>query len=140
MQGGIYPGGVVISRPVTLIGQNNPIIDGDDAGSLVTIRGTTASLSGFTLRGTGDNLDHEDAAIVVENGTGILTGNHIEDALFGIYLKQAPDSVVRENTILSKDLPIPRKGDGIKTWYSDRVVIERNRASDGPRHHPLVLE
>ena len=131
VRGGVYPGGLVIERPVRLIGVDNPVIDGGDAGTLVAIRGADATVSGFTLRGTGDNLDHEDAAIVVENGAATLIGNRIEDALFGIYLKQAPDSIVRDNVILSKDVPIARKGDGIKTWYSDRVVIENNRASDG---------
>jgi nitrous oxidase accessory protein len=131
VRGGIYPGGLVVERPVRLIGVGEPVIDGRGDGSLVTIRGTEATLSGFTLRSTGDNLDHEDAAIVVENGTAILTGNLIEDALFGIYLKQAPDSVVRDNVILGKNVSIARRGDGIKTWYSDRVVIENNRASDG---------
>ena len=114
-----------------MIGVEQPVIDGGGAGTLVTIRNTNASLSGFLLRGTGDNLDHEDAAIIVENGAATLTGNRIEDALFGIYLKQAPESVLRDNVILSKDVPIARKGDGIKTWYSDRVIIEGNRVSDG---------
>jgi nitrous oxidase accessory protein len=131
VQGGVYPGGLAIERPVRLVGVDGPVIDGRGEGSLVTIRGTEATLSGFTLRSTGDNLDHEDAAIVVENGTAILTGNLIEDALFGIYLKQAPDSVVRDNVILGKNVSVARRGDGIKTWYSDRVVIENNRASDG---------
>lgn len=131
VRGGVYPGELLIERPVHLIGVDQPVIDGNGEGSLVTIRGTEATVSGFTLRGTGDNLDHEDAAVVVENGTATLTGNRIEDALFGFYLKQAPGSVLRDNVILSKDVPIARKGDGIKTWYSDRVVIENNRASDG---------
>jgi nitrous oxidase accessory protein len=130
VRGGVYPGGLVIERPVQLIGVDQPVIDGGGAGTLVTIRNTEATLSGFDLRGTGDNLDHEDAAVVVENATAIVTDNRIEDALFGIYLKQAPDTVLRGNVILSKDVPTPRKGDGIKTWYSDRVVIEDNQASD----------
>lgn len=131
VRGGTYPGNLVIDRPVHLIGTGGPVIDGGGEGSLVLIRDTTATLSGFTLRGTGDNLDREDAAIVVENSTATLINNQIEDALFGIYLKQAPDSVLRGNTIRGKDLDIARRGDGVKTWYSDRVLIENNVASDG---------
>ena len=131
VRGGTYPGGLVIEQPVRLVASEGAVIDGGGTGSLVTIHGTNATLSGFLLRGTGDNLDHEDAAIVVEDGTAVLTDNHIEDALFGIYLKNAPGSVLRDNVIVSKDLPTARKGDGIKTWYSDGVVIENNYASDG---------
>lgn len=131
VRGGTYPGGLVIDRPVHLIASEGAAIDGGGEGSLVTIRDTDASLSGFTLRGTGDNLDREDAAIVVEGGSAVLADNRIEDALFGIYLKNAPGSVLRGNVILSKDVPTARKGDGIKAWYSDGVIIENNRASDG---------
>ena len=130
VQGGVYPGGLVIDRPVQFVATEGAVIDGGRQGTLVTIRGTDAAMSGFILRGTGDNLDHEDAAIVVEDGSAVLTDNQIEDALFGIYLKNAHDSVVRGNVILSKDVPTARKGDGIKTWYSDRVVIENNSASN----------
>ena len=115
VRGGVYPGGLVIERPVHLVGVDQPVVDGGGAGTLVTIRNTSASLGGFLLRGTGDNLDHEDAAIVAEKSSVTLTGNRIEDALFGIYLKQAPDSVVRDNVIRSKDVPIARKGDGIRS-------------------------
>lgn len=131
VRGGTYPGGLVIDRPVQLVATEGAVIDGGGHGTLVTIQGTHATLSGFTLRGTGDNLDHEDAAIVVEAGSAVVTGNQIEDALFGIYLKNAHGSVLRDNVILSKDLPTARKGDSIKTWYSDNVVIEGNYASDG---------
>jgi nitrous oxidase accessory protein len=131
VRGGVYPGNLVIERPVRLVGVEQPVIDGGGEGSLVTIRNVEAEVRGFVLRGTGDNLDHEDAAIVVENGSATVIGNRVEDALFGIYLKQAPHSVVRDNVILSKDVPIARRGDGIKTWYSDSVTIENNQASDG---------
>ncbi|MCA9878015.1 MAG: nitrous oxide reductase family maturation protein NosD, partial [Thermomicrobiales bacterium] len=131
VRGGTYPGDLVIDRPVHLVASEGAVIDGGGKGSLVTIRDADASLSGFTLRGTGDNLDREDAAIVVEGGAAVLIDNRIEDALFGIYLKNAPGSVLRDNVILGKDVPTARKGDGIKAWYSDGVVIENNRASDG---------
>ncbi|MCC6315549.1 MAG: nitrous oxide reductase family maturation protein NosD [Thermomicrobiales bacterium] len=131
VRGGTYPGGLVIDRPLTLVGIDGPVIDGGGSGTLVTASGVDFAISGFTLRGTGISLDKEDAAIVVEQGKAVLVGNHIEDALFGIYLKQAPGSIVRDNVILSKALPVARRGDGIKTWYSDDVVIEGNRAVDG---------
>lgn len=131
VRSGVYPGNLTIERPLTLVGVDQPVIDGGGNGSLVTIRGADVALSGFVLRGTGDSLDREDAAIAVENGAATLIGNHIEDALFGIYLKQAAHSVVRDNVIFGKDVPIARRGDGIKTWYSNDVIIENNRASDG---------
>jgi nitrous oxidase accessory protein len=46
--------------------------------------------------------------------------------LFGIYLKKAPDSVIRGNHIGGMDLGIARRGDGIRLWYSPGSLIEGN--------------
>ena len=37
-----------------------------------------------------------------------LENNRIEDTLFGIYLHNAPDSILRNNMVVGKDLPISR--------------------------------
>jgi nitrous oxidase accessory protein len=131
VRGGIYPGELAIAKPLTLFGVDRPVIDGSGAGSLVRVFGADVTIQGFTLRNTGSNHDKEDAAIVVEQGRATIADNRIEDALFGIYLKQAPGSIVRNNVVLAKKTDIAMRGDGIKIWYSDDTVIENNRASDG---------
>ncbi len=131
VRGGTYPGELVITKPVTLIGVDNPVIDGGGAGTLIRVTGADLTIQGFTLRATGSNHDKEDAAIVVEQGRATIVDNRIEDALFGIYLKQAPGSIVRGNVVLAKKLAVAMRGDGIKVWYCDDVVIENNQASDG---------
>ena len=60
-----------------------------------------------------------------------VAGNRFEDTLFGIYLKEAHGSVVRGNTISSKDLDVPRRGDPIRVWYSTDVLIEDNVVDKG---------
>jgi nitrous oxidase accessory protein len=131
VRGGTYPGGLVIDKPLTLVGVDNPVIDGQEKGTLISAKGADLTISGFTLRSTGSNHDREDSAIVVEGGKATITDNRIEDALFGIYLKTAHGSVVRGNTILAKPVDIAMRGDGIKIWYCDDVVVEDNQASDG---------
>lgn len=131
VHGGVYPGELVIDRPLTLIGLGNPVIDGGGSGSLVRAKDAAVSIEGFTLRGTGTNHDQEDSAILVENGRATVVNNRIEDALFGIYLKNAAGSVVRDNIVQSKPLGVAMRGDGIKVWYSNDVLIEGNQASNG---------
>jgi nitrous oxidase accessory protein len=43
-----------------------------------------------------------------------------------MYLKEAPDSVIRRNRIGSKPLAEPRRGDAIRLWQSSRCLIEDN--------------
>lgn len=131
VRGGTYPGGLEISHDIVLIGIDNPVIDAGGVGSAIQVTGANVVIQGFTIRGTGTSLHHEDTAIVVESGVATIIGNVIEDALFGIYLKDAHGSVVRDNRVMSKPLPVAQRGDGIRVWYSNDVVIENNIAQDG---------
>ncbi|NJN84195.1 MAG: nitrous oxide reductase family maturation protein NosD [Caldilineaceae bacterium] len=60
-----------------------------------------------------------------------IENNRLEDVLFGIYLKEAPGSIIRDNVIGAMDLSISRRGDGIRAWYSSDTQVEGNHVSDG---------
>lgn len=131
VRGGVYPGSLMIDRSVALMGVDHPVIDGGGHGSVVKISAPDVTLQGFTVRGTGDSLDREDTAILVDAQRATISGNVIEDALFGIYLKNAHGSRVLDNIVRAKPLPVAERGDGIRIWYSNDVTVERNRASGG---------
>ena len=80
----------------------------------------------------GSNLDHEDSAILVENGRR-RSRQPDRGALFGIYLKTgAPAASSATTSIIGKHgRPARMRGDGIKIWYCDDVVIENNRPATG---------
>ena len=131
VDGGRYPGGLVIDKPVQLSGENGAVIDAGEQGTAVTITAPGVTVENLTIRGTGISLDHEDAAVMVKAERATIAGNRIEDALFGIYLKQGHDSVIRDNVVESKTLPVDQRGDAIRAWYSNNVQVERNVARNG---------
>src|SRR4029079_15644020 len=53
VRGGTYPGGLVIDKSLTLVGIDNPVIDGQEQGTLISATGADLTISGFTLRSTG---------------------------------------------------------------------------------------
>jgi nitrous oxidase accessory protein len=60
-----------------------------------------------------------------------VEGNTVEDALFGITLRDATDAVIRGNDVGGKtELGTARRGDGIKLWNSNGAIVERNRVHD----------
>lgn len=123
---GVYPGPLIIDRPVKLKGEGQAVIQGDGQGHVVEITAPDVTFDSFVVRGSGDSIDREDAGIVVSAPGAVIANNRLEDVLFGIYLQQAPESVIRGNLVLAKDLPISRRGDGIKIWYSHNSLIEDN--------------
>ena len=127
---GVYPAPLLIDKPLTLIGEGMPTIQGDGTGDVVAITAPDVTVRGFHITGSGDSLDREHAGITVGGKGTLLEDNLVENTLFGIYLHNAPDSTLRGNTIIGKDLPISRRGDGIKIWYSANSLVENNNVHD----------
>lgn len=129
--GGFHSGPIIVDRSVSLVGENWPVIDGGGKGSVISVQAPDVTLSGLVIRNSGIQLVNEDAAVeVLESPNALIAGNRIEESLFGVYLKQSPNSVVRENNIVGKDLALPRRGDAIRVWASHDTIIENNIVSN----------
>jgi nitrous oxidase accessory protein len=128
---GTYSGSFEIDRSVQLIGHHWPVIDGGGEGTVIQVLAPDVTISGFVIKNSGDSLAEENSGIAVEAPGAIMAGNRLEDTLFGIYLKEADGSIIRDNDITSKDLDVPRRGDPIRVWFSHDVLIENNEVHQG---------
>lgn len=131
VNGGTYVGSLIIDKPLTLIGLDWPVIDGGNKGTVVSIQAPNTTLRGFVIQNSGHVLDQENSGIAVEAENALIEGNHFESTLFGIYLREAHGTIIRDNQITSKDLELPRRGDPIRVWYSNDVLVENNRVTRG---------
>ena len=129
--GGVYQGNFVVSKPLTLIGEQNPVLDGGRRGSVITLQAPRTVLRGFIIRNSGVVLNDQDSAVRVQAPDCVVEHNRIEDALFGVHLDYAHRTIVRHNFIRSHDLPVARRGDQIRIWYSHRARIENNTVVGG---------
>ncbi|MBI5829722.1 MAG: nitrous oxide reductase family maturation protein NosD, partial [Chloroflexi bacterium] len=128
VRGGTYPGPLIVEKSVTLEGVSWPVIDGDEQGTVVTLAAPGIVFRGFEVRGSGVEPDRDHAGITLLNAKNILVeNNRLSDVLFGIFVSQADDAIVRGNDITSKaQYDDGRKGDGLRLWYSRRVTVEGN--------------
>ncbi len=126
VHGGVYPAPLIVDKSVTLLGVDQPVIDGQGAGSLVLIRAPEAVFSGFTVRSSGQSLSHEDTGIVVQGANVVVRDNVLEDVLFGIYFANASGGIAQNNIIRGKALEESVRGDGVRVWYSDNVQLLDN--------------
>jgi nitrous oxidase accessory protein len=118
-----------ITKSVSLIGIDQPIIDAQGEGTAVIISADDVLFSGFTVRNTGQNNNREDSGIVIQADRVTVEDNILEEVLFGIYFADANDGIARNNTITGYDLDLPRRGDGIRIWFSTNVTLENNYVS-----------
>lgn len=131
VRGGVYPAPLVIDKTVSLIGVNDPVIDGQGKGSLVLINAPDVVFQGFTVQHSGQSLTHEDTGIVIQSPRVTVSDNLLDDVLFGIYFANAAEGVAQNNIILGKPLDESMRGDSIRVWYSNDVQLIGNDITTG---------
>lgn len=123
---GTYDGPAVISKPITLDGNGQVVVDAGGHGTVLTVHASNVTLRGLVLRGSGGSHDALDGGLMVEGDNNLIENNVVEDVLFGISLHKTRDSVVRGNRIRSRPVDSADRGDGIRLWYSTGNAIEGN--------------
>jgi nitrous oxidase accessory protein len=127
---GVYPGNLLLNRTVTLIGEGLPVLRGSGEGSVVTVSASGCTLQGFRIEHSGASLIDEDSGILLRSANNRVTGNELDDVLFGIYFYRANDNVVRENVVRGRtEIAVGERGAGLHLWDSHRNTIERNTVS-----------
>jgi nitrous oxidase accessory protein len=128
IQHGTYDGDLFIDRPLTLIGIDRPTLRGSGHGSVVRIRAAGVTIDGFNIdgRGSGD-LGRDPSGIHVAAPQATIRRCRIEQALFGIYLREADDATLEDNVVIGIPGRDPGEiGSGIHVWNSQRFQIDRN--------------
>lgn len=127
---GVYAGPVLLDKPIVIEGGGQVTIDGGGKGTVFVLETKGATLRGLNLKGSGDSHDSDDACLNVRGDHNLIEGNDISDCLFGIDLKQSNDNTLIANRIRSKDRELGVRGDGLRLWYSNGNLIERNEVVD----------
>ncbi|MCC7163683.1 MAG: nitrous oxide reductase family maturation protein NosD [Anaerolineae bacterium] len=133
VRGGVYTGNLVLDKSVILEGTpgsvsgQKPTLDAGGRGTVVTINAPDVTVRGFEIRNSGSEPDQDHAGITVNAPRALIEQNRLDEVLFGIFVAEGPDSIVRANDITSQArYESGRKGDGIRLWYSPRVTLENN--------------
>jgi nitrous oxidase accessory protein len=132
VESGDYPGDLVLDRPLTLVGRGRPRLLGSGHGSVVRVRGAGVTIEGFDVDGRGGgDLGRDSSGIHVSAPRVTLRDCRISNAIFGIYLREAPAALVercRVRGIPGKDPG--EKGSGIHVWNTQGFRLAGNEIAD----------
>lgn len=131
VDGGVYREGTIdIKKPISLIGLNNPVLDGQFKGEILNIRSSYVTVQGFTLKDVEVSYLSDNAAIRVAEASHVkVLNNKIENAFFGIYLQRADSCEVRGNVVHGQATTESGSGNAIHLWYCDDIRVQDNKVS-----------
>lgn len=126
---------IVVDKPLTLLGQNYPVVDGDNQGEIITIVSDNVTVDGLFIINVGTSYTSDYAAIrVVKSRNFLIQHVVLEKLFFGIYLEKAQDGKVYHNKIIGDAVEEFNSGNGIQLWYCKNIEVSQNivqRVRDG---------
>lgn len=118
---------ITVNKPLTIKGENFPVIDGEDKGEIIRIVSDGVTIDGLFLINVGTSYTSDHAAIRVIRSEDFLIQNVVlEKLFFGIYLEKSNNGKVYHNKIIGDAQDEYNSGNGIQLWYCKNVVVERN--------------
>ncbi|TBW27994.1 nitrous oxide reductase family maturation protein NosD [Gramella sp. KN1008] len=116
-----------ITKPLSIIGEDYPVIDGENKGEIITIEADSVSVEGLKIVNVGTSYTTDYAAVRVVKSENFLIKNvQLERLFFGIYLEKSRNGKVLNNTILGDAVEEFSSGNGIQLWYCNNVEVIGN--------------
>lgn len=125
------PGNIIIDKPLTIIGEDYPTLDGENKFEILTINSSNVTISGLKLINTGTSSMNDYAAIKANAAHHLRVINTIlANTFFGIHISNTTDAQIINNTIY-RDEVVPESaiGNAIHLWKSTHALIEGNHVS-----------
>lgn len=124
---GTYHEQLVITKPITLIGQGSPVIDGGGKGDVIRVNAANVTIRGFVIQGSSPDVSDEPAGIRVAADDSVIEDNRIREVMYGIELQDSSGHVVRNNHVSSIQRFGPeRRGHGIYLWHTTDNTVQGN--------------
>ena len=120
---------IKIDKPLTLKGENNPVIDGEHKGYVLDVAADSISIIGLTIRNVGQSYTKDYAAIrLYKSHNFTLTGNRLENVFFGFLIEKSNGGLINNNIVSSKAIEEYNSGNGIHLWHCNSVKVHDNEA------------
>ena len=118
---------LVIDRPLTLVGQGMPVVEGSGTHGLLRVTADSVTITGFEFRNVATSFMEDRAAIRLDGVTGcVVRDNRFTGTFFGVYLARVNGCEVRGNTFRGAGGTETHSGNAIHLWNSTGSVIAGN--------------
>lgn len=118
---------IEIDKPISIIGENNPVFDGEKKGYVLIIKSDSVSISGLHLKNVGQSYTKDFAGIYISKSEHFKIDNcTLSDVFFGILAEKSHHGIISNNTISSVVKNEASTGNGIHLWHCSNVTVAEN--------------
>ncbi len=124
-------GNIKIKKTIVLIGENWPVLDGENKYEILTVSAEDVVIKGFSFIDIGVSSMEDYAAVKGNTANRIqVLNNKIDRAFFGVHLSNTANAIIRGNQIAGGHTEEETMlGNGIHLWKCNNALIESNNIS-----------
>lgn len=118
---------LLVDKPLTIVGEDYPVIDGEDQGEIFRVVSDSVTIDGLHIINVGTSYTSDYAAIrVVKSHDFVIRNIVLEKLFFGIFIEKSQHGEIYHNKIIGDALDEYNSGNGIHLWYSKNILISKN--------------
>jgi nitrous oxidase accessory protein len=118
---------IVISKPLTLLGQNMPVLDGENKYEIISVKSDHVIIDGFHFLNSGYSDLNELGAVKNYNSRFVtVQNNFFENTVFAVYNLYATNCTIINNRFHSNSQDEIKSGNGIHCWRCDSMQVSGN--------------
>ncbi|WP_224484919.1 nitrous oxide reductase family maturation protein NosD [Robertkochia aurantiaca] len=129
VQKGVYKEyNLLVDKPLTILGKDLPVIDGEDKGEVIRVVADSVEIDGLLIRNVGTSYTSDHAAIRIVRSKDFRIRNVVlEKLFFGIFIEKSTHGEILNNRISGDAENEYSSGNGIHLWYSDHIRVTDNK-------------
>jgi nitrous oxidase accessory protein len=130
---GIYKeqGIIIINKSIHLIGEDNPVVDGEFKETIIKFTANNFSIEGFTFLNVGRSYTKDFAAVLISKSKNfVLKNNILKKVFFGFLIEKSHYGEIKNNKVSSNAVNESSSGNGIHLWHCSHMKIKNNIVSN----------
>ncbi len=118
---------VLIDKPLTLLGENKPLLDAGKKGYGLIVKADDVTISGVAVTNIGQSYTKDFAAIYLSKCKNfIIEKVELSKVFFGILIEKSHYGLIHKNHVTSEAISEAGSGNGIHMWSCSNLRIENN--------------
>lgn len=121
---------IFIDKPLSIIGKNNPIIEGLQNDHIFIFRSDNITLKNLIIENSGYSYVQDRAAIRMDSSNNCtFENNKFDNCMFAIYAAAVKNFKVINNIFKGNSLGEAASGNAVHLWYCKDVFVNHNTIS-----------